>query len=87
MEKEVGETIWGWVSRTGEGAIARDAKGRPIINFTERALSSLQEAVKTFGHEAKHLKDFAAGLAESSEALAEQEGEKLWLIVQESLGR
>jgi hypothetical protein len=42
--------------------------------------------VKTFGHEAKHLKDFAAGLVESSEALAEQEGEKLWLIVQGSLG-
>ena len=86
MEKEVGETIWGWVSRDAAGTVARDARGRPIINFTERALSSLEEAVKTFGHEAKHLKDFAAGLTESSEALAEQAGEKLWVIVQESLG-
>ncbi len=84
MEKETGEIIWGWVERTGE-RVARDAKGRPIINFTPRALSSLEEAVKTFGHEAKHLKDFAAGLTTSSEALAEKEGEKLWLVVLESL--
>jgi len=87
MEKEAGETIWGWVSRDGAGTVARDLKGRPIINFTERALSSLEEAVKTFGHEAKHLQDFARGLEESSEALAELAGEKLWLVVQETLGK
>ena len=74
MERETGEQIWGRVSRTAEGAIVRDAKGRPIINFTRRALSSLEEAVKTFGHE-------------PSEALAELAGEKLWLIVQESLSK
>jgi len=85
MEKEVGEPIWGFVNQTGAG-VARDLRGRPIINFTPRALASLEEAVKTFGHEAKHLKDFAAGLTTSSEALAEKEGEKLWLVVLESLG-
>ncbi|NJO18090.1 MAG: DUF4157 domain-containing protein [Thioploca sp.] len=85
MEKEVGEPIWGWVQRTGSGVV-RDARGRPIINFTPRALASLEEAVKTFGHEAKHLKDFAAGLMTSSEALAEKEGEKLWLVITKSLG-
>ncbi len=85
MEKEVGTEIWGWVSRSGTGAILRDARGRPIINFTSRALTSLEEAVKTFGHEAQHLKDFAAGLTESSEVLAEKAGEKLWIIVEQSL--
>jgi hypothetical protein len=84
MEKEVGESIFGWVQLAGT-EVVKDAKGRPIINFTPRALASLEEAVKTFGHEAKHLKDFAAGLATSSEALAEKEGEKLWLVVLESL--
>jgi Domain of unknown function (DUF4157) len=84
MEKEAGTEIWGWVTRAG-GEVVKDAKGRPIINFTSRGLSSLEEAVKTFGHEAKHLKDFASGMVESSEVLAEKAGEKLWMIVQKSL--
>jgi hypothetical protein len=87
MEKEAGTEIWGWISRDGAGAVVTDASGRPIINFTTRGLSSLEQAVKTFGHEAKHLKDFAAGLLESSEALAELEGEKLWTIVSETVGK
>ena len=87
IEKEVGEAVWGWVQRDGAGALVRDARGRPIINFTPRALQSLEQAVKTFGHEAKHIKDFAAGLTTSSEALAEKAGEKLWLIVAESLAK
>jgi hypothetical protein len=42
----------------------------------------LEEAVKTFGHEVQHLKDFAAGVITSSEDFAEEAGEKLWLVVQ-----
>jgi hypothetical protein len=61
--------------------------GQPIINFTPRALASLEQAVKTFGHEAKHIKDFAAGLTTSSEVLAENAGEKLWLVVLETLAK
>jgi hypothetical protein len=76
--------IYGWVSRVGS-ELVRDAKGRPIINFTPKGLSSLEEAVKTFGHEAKHIKDFAAGLEISSEVLAELAGEKLWLLVSKTL--
>ena len=74
--------IFGWVGRDGAGQVIRDARGRPIITFTPKGLSSLEQAVKTFGHEAKHLKDFAAGLATSSEALAEEAGQKLWMAVQ-----
>ena len=62
-----------------------DAKGRPVITFTEKGLSSLEEAVKSFGHEAKHIKDFAAGIASSSEALAEKAGEELWELVKRKL--
>ena len=87
IEKEVGDVVWGWVEKDGAGALVRDSKGRPIINFTPRALSSLEQAVKTFGHEAKHIKDFAAGVLTSSEALAEKAGEKLWLVVAESLAK
>jgi hypothetical protein len=87
LEKEVGSAVWGWVEKNGAGAVVRDAKGRPVIHFTPRALASLEQAVKTFGHEAKHIKDFAAGLKTSSEALAEKEGEKLWLVVVETLAK
>jgi hypothetical protein len=74
--------VFGWVARDGANAVARDARGRPIITFTPRGLASLEEAVKTFGHEVQHLKDFAAGVATSSEDFAEEAGEKLWLVVQ-----
>jgi hypothetical protein len=73
--------IFGWVARDGANNIARDVRGRPIITFTPRGLASLEEAVKTFGHEAQHLKDFAAGVVTSSEDFAEEAGEKLWLVV------
>ncbi|HEX4423331.1 MAG TPA: hypothetical protein VH165_35720 [Kofleriaceae bacterium] len=42
--------------------------------------------MKSFGHEAKHIKDFSAGMATSSEALAEQAGEELWELVQKKMG-
>ena len=74
--------VFGWVARDGANKIARDAGGRPIITFTPKGLASLEEAVKTFGHEVQHLKDFAAGIIASSEDLAEEAGEKLWLVVQ-----
>ncbi len=79
------DNIYGWVARDGAGNIITDLRGRPIINFTPKGLSSLEEAVKTFGHEVKHIKDFAAGLKTSSEALAELAGEQLWLVVKKSL--
>jgi len=86
--KEAGvdvENIFGWISRDGTGKMITDFRGRPIINFTEKGLSSLEQAVITYGHEVKHIKDFAAGLKTSSEALAELAGEKLWLVVSKSL--
>ncbi|MBK7534012.1 MAG: hypothetical protein IPI49_01310 [Myxococcales bacterium] len=83
---DAAKDVFGWVARDGAGQVVTRA-GRPVITFTPRGLSSLEEAVKTFGHETKHLKDFAAGLIVSSEAMAEETGEKLWLVVQRSLGR
>jgi hypothetical protein len=78
-------SVFGWVARNGAGEVVRDPRGRPIITFTAKGLASLEEAVKTFGHEVKHLKDFAAGVRTSSEALAEEAGEKLWLVVEAML--
>jgi hypothetical protein len=77
--------VFGWVARDGAGNVLKDARGRPIINFTPLGLSSLEQAVKTFGHEARHLKDFAAGVLTSSEFGAEEAGSKLWIVVQETL--
>ena len=57
------------------------------MTFTNKRLSSLEEAVRSFGHEAKHIKDFAAGMTTSSEALAEKAGEQLWQLVQKKLGK
>jgi hypothetical protein len=73
--------VFGWVARDGANQVARDARGRPIITFTPQGLASLEEAVKTFGHEVRHLKDFATGVTTSSEDFAEEAGEKLWLVV------
>lgn len=80
-------TVYAWVSRDGAGVMTVDAKGRPVMTFTEKGLSSLEEAVKSFGHEAKHIKDFAAGMTTSSEALAEKAGEELWELVKRKLGK
>jgi hypothetical protein len=80
-------TVYAWVSRDGNNVLLVDARGRPVITFTEQGLSSLEEAVKSFGHEAKHIQDFAAGMATSNEALAEQAGEELWELVQKKMGQ
>jgi hypothetical protein len=77
--------IFGWVARDGAGNVLKDARGRPIITFTPLGLSSLEQAVKTFGHEIRHLQDFAAGVVTSSEIVAENAGNKLWIVVQETL--
>jgi hypothetical protein len=79
-------TIYAWVSRDGAGAVIKDVKGRPIINFTSLGLSSLEEAVKSYGHEVQHIKDFIAR-GVSSEADAEKAGEELWKLVQKSKER
>ncbi|MFY0575777.1 hypothetical protein ACN28S_16720 [Cystobacter fuscus] len=47
----------------------------------------LEDAIKSFGHEAKHIKDFAAGMVTSSEALVERTGEELWALVKKTLAR
>jgi hypothetical protein len=80
-------SVYAWVSRDGNNILAMDARGRPVMTFTDKGLSSLEEAVKSFGHEAKHIKDFAAGMTSSSEALAEKAGEELWELVQKKMGQ
>lgn len=80
-------SVYAWVSRDGNNVMAMDARGRPVMTFTAKGLSSLEEAVKSFGHEAKHIKDFAAGMTTSSEALAEKAGEELWELVQKKIGK
>jgi len=77
--------VFGWVARDGAGNVLKDARGRPIITFTPLGLASLEQAVKTFGHEVRHLQDFAAGIVTSSELVAEHAGNKLWIVVQETL--
>jgi hypothetical protein len=79
---DIASDVYGWVTRDGAGKVAKHASGRPIITFTPKGLSSLEDAVKTFGHETKHLRDFASGVATSGEEMAEEAGEKLWLVVQ-----
>lgn len=78
--------VYAWVSRDANNVLAMDARGRPVITFTDKGLSSLEEAVKIFGHEAKHIKDFTAGMTTSNEALAEKAGEELWELVQKKVG-
>ncbi|MCG8423435.1 MAG: DUF4157 domain-containing protein [Proteobacteria bacterium] len=78
--------IYAWVSRDGTGQALKDHRGRPIITFTAKGLSSLKEAVQSFGHEVQHLKDFAAGRG-TTEAGAEKAGEELWELVSKSLAK
>jgi len=82
-----GSHVYGWVHVDGAGRVATDARGRAIINFTDKGLSSLEEAVKTFGHEASHIKDSKAGIACAREAVAERAGEDLWDKVSGALER
>jgi len=72
----------GWVGRDGGGNIVLDDLGRPIIYFTDMGLSSLREAVITFGHELKHIEDIMIKKARvSPEAHAEKAGRELWAKV------
>jgi len=82
-----GNHAYGWVNVDGGGRVFTDAKGRPIIIFTDKGLSSLEEAVKTFGHEASHIKDYKAGIKLAREQMAEKAGEKLWEKVSDALER
>jgi hypothetical protein len=74
------EQVWAWVGRDGSGNVIADWRGRPIITFTAKGLASLEDAVKSFGHEVQHLKDFAAGRG-TTERGAEQAGVELWELV------
>ena len=84
---DAGKHVYGWVNADGAGRVFRDAKGRPIINFTDNGLSSLKEGVKTFGHEASHIKDYVAGIKFAREDVAEKAGERLWEKVSGALER
>jgi uncharacterized Zn-binding protein involved in type VI secretion len=85
--KEAGKRAYGWVNVDGAGRVFSDAKGRPIINFTDKGLSSLEEGVKTFGHEASHIKDYVAGIKLAREDVAEKAAENLWEKVSGALER
>jgi hypothetical protein len=82
-----GKHVYGWVNVDGLGRVFADARGRPIINFTDKGLSSLEEGVKTFGHEANHIKDYNAGIKYAREPEAEKAGEALWKKVSGALDR
>jgi uncharacterized Zn-binding protein involved in type VI secretion len=82
-----GKRAFGWVNVDGAGRVFSDAKGRPIINFTDKGLSSLEEGVKTFGHEASHIKDYVAGIKLAREDVAEKAAENLWEKVSGKLER
>jgi RHS repeat-associated protein len=68
----LGEDVYGWITRDGEGNLRRDAKGRPTIVLTPTALQDMDKAVYTVGHEIKHIKDALAGI----ESLSEREANK-----------
>jgi len=74
------EQVWAWVGRDGSGNVIADWRGRPIITFTAKGLASLEDAVKSFGHEVQHLKDFVAGRG-TTERGAEKAGIELWELV------
>jgi uncharacterized Zn-binding protein involved in type VI secretion len=82
-----GHGVYGWVNTDGAGRVFADAGGRPVINFTDKGLSSLEEGVKTFGHEANHIKDYRAGIKVARERMAEKAGEDLWDKVSGALER
>ena len=84
---DAGKRAYGWVNVDGAGRVFSDAKGRPIINFTDKGLSSLEEGVKTFGHEASHIKDYVAGIKLAREDVAEKAAENLWDKVSDKLER
>jgi len=74
------EQVWAWVGRDGSGNVIADWRGRPVITFTSKGLASLEDAVKSFGHEVQHLKDFVAGRG-TTEMGAEKAGIELWELV------
>jgi uncharacterized Zn-binding protein involved in type VI secretion len=82
-----GGYAYGWVGQI-ENGIQLDDLGRPIIYFTDMGLSSLQQAVITFGHELKHIEDIMIkGARDSSHAHAEKAGQELWAKVVSILKR
>jgi len=76
-EAEAGRPVFAKVAMSGDNAIITDSKGRPIITFFRRSMTSLREAMTSFGHEAAHLRDVRAGLLTPRELDAERAGLRL----------
>ena len=76
VPKVVGTTFFGWVT-VSAGKVITDNRGRAIIKLTKDALSSLEAAVKTVGHELHHIGEILAGSG-ASESAAEKAGELFW---------
>jgi len=79
------ENVYAWMSERGADLV-RDWRGRPVITFTPKGLSSLEEAVKSYGHEVRHIQDFIIGRG-TNEAVAEQAGKELWELVKGRLAK
>ena len=83
-------TVYGWVRRFGRKGFLKDSTGRIIITLTDTALSSLESAVKTVGHQLHHVGEALAGAkshTDTSELLAEVAGELFFKRFREGLKR
>ena len=84
LERSMGRHVFGRAPATLDPRsqivhLVRSAGGLPIIEITPRGLSSLEEAVKTVGHEIRHIQDIMAG-CERGEAAARLAEEPFWQL-------
>jgi hypothetical protein len=72
-----GEPIFGRSSTDGAGNPVLGPRGRPLIELTDRGLSSREEAVATVFHEAYHIESFKQRGHGGTEDEAEAYGQKM----------
>lgn len=53
-----------------DGKLVRDGGNKVIIRLSDDALENMTEAIRTVGHELRHIDDFLKGMRESEEVLA-----------------
>ena len=82
-----GFRAFGRSTHDGSGVPALGRRGRPLIEVSDRALSSMEEAVTTIYHEIHHHRQYRLTGDGGPERAAEEFGREMYKVFQKRTGR